>query len=139
MSHTREYQILKGPYAGKVFKGQQIGARFTPDGPVDWSKTGNRAWIPELQESFLDCSSDPDKENEVQDLQIPYDQEDKRIEVGDVLFVAVGHRVVKAKVLAWGKPHHHGCGWMERQLKLQDIKTGKKFSNNYPHECLKIS
>jgi len=133
-----EYIILKGPHKGKIFFGKQIGARFEPDGIVDWQTSGgDRVWCEELKTSFLSNSFDPHGNNEAENLYVPYDQFDQKIEIGDTLYVAVDKGVVIAKVIGFGKPYHHGCGWHERQLKLQNIITGKKFSNNYPYKSIK--
>lgn len=63
----------------------------------------------------------------------PTDAKGDVLTIGDSLLICVKNEMVKAKVVDFGKPKHHGCGWCEVGIQVQPEEQGaKKISQFYP-------
>lgn len=145
----------KGKYAGQTFMADESNARPQgPNGPVD-TTAGDGIWVEDLQQWFPGAYHWPWKsptqpstiigyndqiwENHV----APFDKLGEEIVPGDHVYVPMKHEVIRARVLKIGAVVHHGCGWVERKLSLENLdydpdKYGsrKKFTCDYPSGCI---
>lgn len=145
----------KGPRTGQTFMAEECNAR--PNGPngAVVPHSGDGIWIEDLQEWFKGSFHWPWKSptqpsdiisynDQIWENHItPFDKLGEEIVPGDKIYVPMKHEVVRAKVLGIGKVVHHGCGWVERKLSLENLdynpnKCGsrKTFTCDYPSGCI---
>ncbi len=158
VTRTHRYQIVTGPFAGRVVDGFPLGIQLypdqiaiekpTPDQVQDmWRNNPEGFWYPEEKvkivfENRIDSRAVDtvvDYGN-VQDLVITFDKYNQEIFVGDELYVASKNAVRRVTVTKIApKATFASYGILIRKLTVKDLDDGQTLVINESRDTVKIS